>query len=79
MKKCPYCERTLKFWQFRCRLCNRFIWRIPQILIVLVSISIAILAVVLVVDYIAVNNESIEKKNEKQPGAVRERPRYNRL
>lgn len=75
MKRCPYCERTLKFWQFKCRLCNRFIWRIPQILIVLLSVSIVILAVVLVIDHLAVSQESIEKKNDKQPGAIRQRSR----
>jgi len=74
MKKCPYCERPLSFWQFKCRVCSRFVWRVPQILIILVSVSLAVLLVVAVVDHIAVNNESIEKKQGAPPTAVRERP-----
>lgn len=76
MKRCPYCDRTLNFWQFKCRLCNRFIWRIPQILIVAAAFLLLIFVAVLIVDYIAVSREPIEKKNGQQPGAVRERPRY---
>lgn len=74
MTKCPYCDRNLRFWRFRCRLCNRFVWRIPQILIVLASVSVVILTVFIIVDYVALSTDPYEKKNGAQPGAVRERP-----
>ena len=51
--KCPYCERPLTALSIRCRVCDRFVPRLPH-LFVLSLLAIAVLTgIILLLEFLA--------------------------
>lgn len=40
---CPNCGRKVSFWRLKCRVCHRYVWRIPHIIFVGI-VGLAVLA-----------------------------------
>ncbi|MEP6923309.1 MAG: hypothetical protein ABI954_02490 [Pyrinomonadaceae bacterium] len=50
---CPFCHRKLSFWRFQCRVCRRFVWRVPQILIAGIVVLSTLAGLIWLVEYLA--------------------------
>lgn len=75
MKNCSFCDRTLKFWQFKCNVCSRYNWGPPQIILIIILLMGFIGLSLLVIDYFAVNQVPPEQK-EIDVRLPRDRRRY---
>jgi hypothetical protein len=36
VSKCRNCERRVSAWHYKCRVCDQFVWRLPNILIIII-------------------------------------------
>jgi 4-hydroxy-3-methylbut-2-en-1-yl diphosphate synthase IspG/GcpE len=51
--KCPYCGRKMSSLSFGCKVCRRPVWRLPQILMVSILGAVSVIALLLLVDFLA--------------------------
>ena len=35
VNKCRHCERPVPRWHYKCRICDQFVWRLPNILFII--------------------------------------------
>lgn len=50
---CPYCGRKLSFWRFSCRVCRRYVWRVPHIIFVFVAGFLVLAGLIWFVEFLA--------------------------
>ncbi|MBV9958500.1 MAG: hypothetical protein JO360_08770 [Acidobacteria bacterium] len=51
--KCPYCERPLRALSLRCRVCDRFVPRLPHLFVLGLLAVAALIGVILFLEYLA--------------------------
>jgi hypothetical protein len=51
--RCPYCERPLNALSIRCRVCDRFVPRLPHLLVLGLLAVAALVGVIILLEFLA--------------------------
>ena len=51
--RCPYCERPLNALSLRCRVCDRFVPRLPHLLVLGLLAVAALVGVIILLEFLA--------------------------